>query len=251
MYHFNDLAQACKVLFGHDLNVDQQFLLSLSTAGLKQAYRKRALATHPDRFVHLGETVQAEYAHVFGQVSDAYQKLSRYLSLRSAGSRNHRIVTGPEAKFWKKTREHVWTPPGTGSTGGQRIYDPNKVPNWPVRTGEYLYFAGVVNWKTLISALVWQRHERETVGEIASRWGWLSEAEILALLSDRKRGERIGDILVRHRLVNPFQLAMLLKHQEKTQKPLGRFFIEQGFFSEPELERYLQDLRSHNTRWNP
>jgi hypothetical protein len=119
-----------------------------------------------------------------------------------------------------------------------------------VRTGEYLYFSGVVNWKTLIAALVWQRQQREALGEIARRWGWLSEAEVYSLLSERRRGERLGDILLRRGLVNSFQLNMLLRHQENSQKRLGRYFIEHNLFSENELIRYLEDLKRHNLRWD-
>jgi hypothetical protein len=247
MYPLEELVQACRVLFGPNLAVDQQFLISLENPALKRAYRKRALATHPDRFVHLGGNQPARHVQMFREVNEAYQKLTRYVGLRSNANRSHHIITEPELQFWRKSREKVWTPPTPEN--GERIYDPSRVPGWQVRTGEYLYFSGVVSWKALISSLVWQRNQREALGEIASRWGWLSEHEILALLADRKRGERVGDVLLRHGLVTPFQLAMLLRHQGKTQKPLGRYFIEQGHCSDFELLRYLDDLKNHNLRW--
>ncbi len=250
MYHLDDLQRACQVLFGRDLVVDQQFLLNLDNSHLKQAYRKRALATHPDRFADQAESVQAIHARQFREASEAYQKLTRHLALRSGANRNYGIFAGFDLRATKKAaRETVWTPPGT-KNGNSCIYDPTKVPRWPVRTGEYLYFSGVVNWKTLISALVWQRRQREALGEIARRWGWLSEAEVFSLLAQRKRGERLGDILLRRGLVNSFQLNMLLRHQEKSQKHLGRYFIEQDLFSESELIRYLEDLKRHNRQWD-
>lgn len=249
MYHFDDLQRACQILFGQDLVVDQQFLLDLDNSHLKQAYRKKALATHPDRFADQAESVQAMHARQFREASEAYQKLTRHLALRAGSNRNHGIFAGFDLRSTKKTRETVWTPPGP-KAGNGRIYDPNKVPHWSVRTGEYLYFSGVVNWKTLIAALVWQRQQREALGEIARRWGWLSEAEIYSLLAERKRGERLGEILLRRGLVNSFQLNMLLRHQENNQKRLGRYFIEHAVFSESELIRYLEDLRRHNLKWN-
>lgn len=248
MYHFDDLQRACQILFGQDLVVDQQFLLNLDNSHLKRAYRQRALATHPDRFADQAESVRAVYARQFREASEAYQKLTRHLALRSGATRKHGIFAGFDLRSVKKTRETVWTPPGAKAENG-RIYDPNKVPSWPVRTGEYLYYSGVVNWKTLISALVWQRQQREALGEIARRWGWLSENEVFSLLSERRKGERLGDILLRHGLINSFQLNMLLRHQEKSQKRLGRYFIENSLFSESELIRYLGDLRRHNSKW--
>jgi len=251
MYHHDDLQRACRILFGQDLVVDQQFLLNLDNSHVKQAFRKRALETHPDRFADQAESVQAFHARQFREASEAYQKLIRHLSLRSTADRNQAPFAGFDLRTAKKTRETVWTPPGT-KAGNGRIYDydPNKVPRWPVRTGEYLYFSGVVNWKTLISALVWQRQQREALGEIARRWGWLSESEVFSLLSERRTGERLGEILLRRGLVNSFQLNMLLRHQEKSQKRLGRYFIEHGLFSEPELIRYLEDLKLHNLKWD-
>jgi hypothetical protein len=43
---------------------------------------------------------------------------------------------------------------------------------------------------------------------------------------------------------------MLLRHQEKTQRPLGAFFVQNGLLSEPQLLDYLNDLRQHNTKWS-
>jgi hypothetical protein len=246
MYRLEELVQSCKVLFGPSLAVDQQFLISLDQPALKGAYRKKALATHPDRFLHLADNQQACQVHAFREVNEAYQKLTSYLGLRSGDNRRRRIVTEEEPRFRETGRERVWTPPDAENS---RIYDPSRVPAWRVKTGEYLYFSGVVNWKVLISSLVWQRNQREALGQIAARWGWLTDNQILALLNDRKLGERIGEVLLRHRLVNPFQLAMLLRHQERTQKPLGRYFVEQGHFSDLELLRYLEDLKKHNLRW--
>ncbi|MFB3905528.1 MAG: hypothetical protein ACE15E_18945 [Acidobacteriota bacterium] len=248
MYHFDDLRRACQVLFGGDLVVDQEFLLNLDNSHLKQAYRRKALATHPDRFADQADSVRAVYARQFREASEAYQKLARHLALRSGPVHSQGVTAGFDRPSGKKPRETVWTPPGA-KAGNGRIYDPSMVPHWSVRTGEYLYFSGVVNWKTLIAALVWQRHQREALGEIARRWGWLSENEVRILLAERKKGERLGDILLRRGLVNSFQLNMLLRHQETSQKRLGRYFIEHNLFSESELIRYLEDLKRHNLKW--
>ena len=244
MYQFNDLASACRALFGPELVVSEQFLSSLTSSAVKQAYRKRALATHPDRAAHLPKGAQAERTRLFREASDSYQKLCRYLNIKAGGARAHRIVTPSEAHFWKAAaRERTQSGRPTGTS---RVYAPDKAPHWPLRTGEFLYFSGIVDWRALIAALVWQRHQREALGEIASRWGWLSETDVLLLLCDRQSGERLGDILMRRQLISPFQLAMLLRHQANTQKPLGKYFIERGLFSEPDLACYLDDLRRHN-----
>ncbi|HXK60935.1 MAG TPA: DnaJ domain-containing protein [Acidobacteriota bacterium] len=232
MYHWDELRRACQVLFGSDLVIDQQFLLALDRAHLKKAYRQRALATHPDRLAGRGD------GRLFIEVNEAYQKLSRHLTQYSKASAIPNL----------RRPEPVYTSPDKDPEDG-RIYQPERVPCWPLRTGEYLYFSGVVSWQTLISALVWQRRQRLALGEIARRWGWLSEEELFSLLGERKNGERLGEILLRHGLINEFQLNMMLRHQQKNQKPLGRYFIEQNLFSELQLARYLEDLKRHNSKW--
>jgi len=261
MFRFDELTHACRLLFGEHLEVGQEFVLSLDHSELKRAYRKKALSTHPDRCAALGRHSQAQATARFQEVNLAYQTLNKYLSQRPVYSRKKPVMSADEGRSevrsWKRSSSgRVWTP-GEKQEEKQpretaqkvRVYSPDKVPNWKVRTGEFLYFAGVVSWKQLISALVWQKQQRLALGEIAKRWGWLSEFEVIELLNDRRCGERVGEILLRHGFISDFQLAMLLRHQEKTQKPLGGFFIENGLFSEPQLLRYLDDLRHHNQKW--
>ena len=44
-----DLFKACESLFGTDIDASVDFLRYLKPDGVKAAYRKRALETHPDR----------------------------------------------------------------------------------------------------------------------------------------------------------------------------------------------------------
>ena len=46
-----DLFNACESLFGTDIDVSVEFLRYLKPAGVKAAYRKKALETHPDRAI--------------------------------------------------------------------------------------------------------------------------------------------------------------------------------------------------------
>jgi len=257
MFRFEELSHACRLLFGEHMEIGQDFVLSLDHSALKKAYRTKALSTHPDRCAALGRQSQAQATARFQDVNLAYQTLSKYLNQRSGNGRPKPIFTAEEVRSWKRSASgRTWTPragqqdrrPPWETAQRVRVYAPDKVPNWQVRTGEFLYFAGVVSWNQLISALVWQKQQRLALGEIARRWGWLSEPEVMDLLNDRKRGERLGEILLRHGFISDFQLSMLLRHQEKTQKPLGRFFIQNGLFSEPQLLRYLDDLRHHNQK---
>ena len=44
-----DLFKACESLFGTEIDISIEFLRYLKPAGVKAAYRKKAMETHPDR----------------------------------------------------------------------------------------------------------------------------------------------------------------------------------------------------------
>jgi hypothetical protein len=122
------------------------------------------------------------------------------------------------------------------------------MPQRPLRFGEFLYFRRVITWQQLIQALVWQRRQRPRLGEIATRWRWLSPEEVDALLRAKAPGDRIGEALVRHGLITPFQLRVLLHQQRRLQLPIGRFFVDAGLLSVEALEQFLRHQDLHNLR---
>jgi hypothetical protein len=66
----SELIYACKVLFTHKTGFDFDFIRALDPYGLKLAYRKKALETHPDRSKALGRT-EEEMNGLFQEVSFA------------------------------------------------------------------------------------------------------------------------------------------------------------------------------------
>jgi preprotein translocase subunit Sec63 len=72
-----DLFKACESLFGMDIDVSVEFLRYLKPAGVKAAFRKKALETHPDRAIMLaGQTDSLE--NRFKEINLAYQLLTRH-----------------------------------------------------------------------------------------------------------------------------------------------------------------------------
>ena len=69
-----DLFNAYNVLFGSYSRISMDFLRYLQRSVLKEAYRQRALETHPDRSKVLGES-KTEMSERFIQVTLAYEKL--------------------------------------------------------------------------------------------------------------------------------------------------------------------------------
>jgi hypothetical protein len=74
-----ELCDACGILFGPEIEISLDLLRYLRLSGLKAAYRKKALETHPDRAKVLGEDEAKMNAH-FVKASLAYEKLSSVIN---------------------------------------------------------------------------------------------------------------------------------------------------------------------------
>ncbi len=252
MQGFDELLRDCRLLFGSEAVISQRFLESLQLPVLKTAFRRRALATHPDLFSGQAPSIQKYHAELFMGASEAYQRLAVYLSARrsrpgaAAGPRHSQPRATYAPRSWPGRDSHFRK---DSRRAGSKVYTPHSAPAWPLRTGEYLYYSKVISWKLLIAAIVWQRHQRARIGEIAQRWGWLSESDIRGILFSKYPGERLGEVLLRSAWITPFQLSTLLWHQRKLQRPIGRYFVEKGEISEISLQAYLTDLEEHNRKF--
>jgi hypothetical protein len=259
----SELIQAGAIIFGRQMIGDSQFLERLHLAELKQAYRQKSLQTHPDLFVHLGGAQQRTYTELFQEVREAYEKLCGYLKLRAQMTRvlystsenapnNNVKANGSEPPLQTEPSfgegRFIRNPKDLGASAS--FVDDFQLPPWRLRTGEFLFYRGMIPWRVLISAILWQSQQRERLGEIACRWRWLSDELLWDLLEDRLVGERVGGILLRHQIVTPFQLRMLLIHQRRQQPPIGTYFLENGFLSEDELRNSLQFLCERNHRFD-
>ncbi|MBF0520931.1 MAG: hypothetical protein HQK92_14560 [Nitrospirae bacterium] len=297
-----ELYDACRVLFGTEIKVDRNFLEYIQPSGVKSAYRKMALLTHPDRVAALGSDYLRNLNVDFRSVAEAYEKLSKYLKLRENGYQLRGIYASAAANYnsnsWQ-SRERAstsassgtssrfgstWQNKGSqfGSHGGSatssassekyswnakatgdrftlgsknsahfsnQTQHQSNLPRRVLRIGEYLYYSGLVSWKDLIAAIVWQTKQRHKVGEIASRWGWLSEDKIAELARARNKGEKIGEVLVRLKIITPFQCNMLLWQQQKSQKPIGEYFLQEHLLKDNDLSKYLKFLKDHNSNF--
>lgn len=82
-----ELFDSCRVLFGEELQVSRNFLEYMQRAGIKSAYRQKALATHPDILASQGEKAKEQSADLFRLVQQAYENLNTYLDARDNGFR--------------------------------------------------------------------------------------------------------------------------------------------------------------------
>jgi hypothetical protein len=246
---------AYRVLFPCDMELNGEMLRSVELPEVKKAYRRRALDTHPDRFAFRDDRLRKHCTERFIQVSEAYETLSWYLTLRDKGFEFRRNDAGRYGQS-RRTSPFERKEPKTAS----RFYSPGNeafrfsfwekgVPLRRLRFGEFLYYSRVIPWSFLIKALIWQKKHRPRIGEIAQRWRWFNESQIIGVLKERRPGELIGEALLRRRLISPFQLSVLLWQQKKIQKPIGEYFVHQRLLTGEQVWRYLQRQDAHNVRF--
>jgi len=241
----NELYQACQILFGSEVDVSREFLFYIQSSGIKSAYRKQALLTHPDRSLHLSERTSSSSSDLFIKTNEAYEKLREFIRKRDGG----RVVFIPSPPVSKETKprssvrkpsttEREHRPSGTYYRGA--------VPNRKLFFGQFLFYSGAIPWEALIKAIVWQRNQRPKLGDLAKTWGWLDDEDLDTVTAKRNVFEPIGMAAVRLNLLNEGQVKMLLSRQQKLQKPFGEFFLLNKYLTRVKLINLLHQFHKHN-----
>ena len=235
-----DLFKACESLFGTDIDVSVEFLRYLKPAGVRAAYRKKAMETHPDRAAVLDG--QADFmADRFKEISLAYRLLSEFLaapekySLDEQGALYRRRRTRPAA------RADAAAPPA------EPLYT-GRIPARRLLFGQYLYYAGRISLSALVKAVVWQRLQRPSVGAIAVSWGWMEGSHIMDILRSRRYGEKFGDCALRCGYLSRPQIMHLLDKQRKVQPRIGRYFVEQNIMPSNQIFQCIVAMQIHNNK---
>lgn len=229
---------ACRTLFGSDVNISRDFLRYLQPSGAKSAFRKIAKETHPDFFADAHPEVLQRQNDVFRRVLQAYELLNTFFRKRDDGlwMPSDRFSTSDLRK--QAQRE---------SARKERFYT-GSVPHRPLEIGIYLYYRGAITYRALIDALVWQRGQRPSIGDIAKRWKWMDDKDILAILSLRGKPLRFGEKAIELGILTPFHIKAILWYQRSQQERLGQYFVKRGYVSATDLERIARELHHHNFR---
>lgn len=236
-----ELFDACLVLFGPETTVSEEYLKYLRPAGLKSAYRKIALETHPDRARALGKR-PSELNTRFTEVSLAYRKLNA--AIKDDGIMlvdpppEYRAAKKPSAPPKKKKRPR--THPDHFFSG--------TMPQRHLLFGQFLFYSGIVSWKTYIRALLWQRRQRPLLGQIAMDWGLLTLQDIREILSARQLGEKFGESAVRQGYLKAYNLLALLGKQRRLQSRFGEYFLQNGWFTKEQIEAFCKMQQHHNRK---
>lgn len=243
------LKQACLILFGPDVHPGPEFLSYLQPEGLKAAFRSKALSTHPDRAEVMGQD-REQLNEQFIKVVWAYEQIKTALVNPSAGSRRSKYRRPVKSRPASRPSP----PPKTQPEPPQRDFrdEPRYFQGEPplkvLRIGEFLYYSGIVSWQNFMAALNWQKRQRPSFGEIAMEWNLLSQDDVVAIMADRNFAEPFGEAAIRKGLLNRFWVRAILLRQAKMQPRLGRYFVETGLLSRPQLGRELERLKIHNRR---
>ncbi|MFA7060818.1 MAG: DnaJ domain-containing protein [Pedobacter sp.] len=226
------LIDACRILFGSDVEVTREFLYYLQPEGVRNAYRKQARQCHPD-VLEAGSS-QTSHTELFRRSVEAYEVLNSFMRdrkaiipLRVAGT----LTSVPMRKVERAHNEHYYNGP---------------FPTIELKTGLYLYYSGAVSYQALVRSLLWQRSLRPPLGEFACSWGWIDQETVSVILRATHLVCPFGERALKLGLLSQSQLNILLLHQRFVQKPLGRYFVQNSLFSESELLRHLRELARHN-----
>ena len=238
------LLHHCSVLFGDHLELSDDFLHYVQLSGIKCAFRRRVKETHPDLAAGRGERVGECSLEEFFAVRRSYETLSSFIAARIDRHQPAAAAT-PSCRPWQRAAAEWPAEPETGPPPLAGL------PGRQLRLGDFLYHLGLVSWKEIIDALVWQKASRPRLGELGCRFGWLHKDDIGAIFQARHPGQLFGDTAVRLGILAGRQRDSLLFHQKIRQPKLGGFFIQNGQLSEVEMTRCITLMRRHNSLHAP
>lgn len=234
----SELFDACGVLFGPEVEVSIEFLKYLQPSGIKDAYRRQAFKTHPDRATALGQDEEF--------LNDRFKTLTQaYERLIAAVKGDGRVLMQQLKPGSPKRRSGNRKTPDP-CPGNDHFYsDKGFVPKRKLLFGQYLYYSRYISWNTLIEIIVQQRRDRPLIGQVAVNWGLIDSDQLKYILANRKISEKFGDYAVRNGFFTQRNLLALLYKQKKLQRPIGHYLLKYGF-SPVVLERLVKKQKKHN-----
>jgi len=254
---------ACRLLFGAEVLVSRDFLDYVQLSGLKSAFRRRALETHPDNDRKVASACDPTE---FYQVREAYATLLDFLRRRDglpadndrpcqsstesappAESGTPRSDAEQDSPFYIKIRPIVLSPlaRGQAATSIDRFHQ-GPLPNRPLLFGHFLYYSGLTTWRTITRILLWQKQGRPRCGELGSRFGMLSSENVALILHNKSPHTLFGEAALALGLLNQGQVHALLRQQLRLQKKFGAILLEKQLVDEQELRSLLHLFRLHN-----
>ena len=266
-----ELFRSCEILFGSELHISGEFLDYLEVSGVKTAFRKRALETHPDRHAGKDPNRQRENTALFSSVCDAYENLLVFLREKETlqqpeGGRRTSATTATAPFRCRSTAEpaHSRQRPGPtpkrpikpiipagesyrdGSCSNTERYYVGTIPERRLLFGHFLYYSGLANWRTIARVLTWQRIERPRIGELGRRFGMFDQEDISTIMHCKKPFTPFGQTARMLGLLSEQQLRVLIFQQKRLQKKFGAILLEKNLLKDYELQELLYLFECHN-----
>lgn len=251
----HELFTSCRILFGAELQCSREFLDYLQISGVKSAFRRRAMETHPDRLSANKHTGTALDECSFHLVRAAYENLLGFLRDKE----NHYAPPWAEHDRFRHTPSHdndhfrpirpIILPEEVSSRSGcitTEHYYHGDLPERVLLFGHFLYYSGLANWRTVARILTWQRTERPRLGELGIRHGLLDHRDIALILRRRRPPLTFGQTARSLGLLDEEQLQLLLTRQLRLHKKFGTILLEKKLLKDYELQELLQRFRGHN-----
>jgi hypothetical protein len=109
------------------------------------------------------------------------------------------------------------------------------------RFGELLVEEGLITAVQLSEALRLQAALRSylPLGQILLNQGWLTRAQLTAVLKRHRKSARLGELLVRAGRITPDQLRTALARQTQMRRPLGSTLMMLGYLTEEAMREAL------------
>jgi len=242
MVREKEIFAACRMLFGPDIHLSHEFLDYLQASGARSAYRRRAKELHPDLVTDADEMVRKEHTRLFRQLAEAFDLVTGFLESRAVPPGTSATVKSAPGRQRPQSQEKF------NQRKDRSGYFRGGVPARPMQIGLFLYYSGAISYRELMEALLWQRRQRPSIGNIARHWGWLTTDDVHDILRGNPFG-RFGDRAVAMELLTPIRVKALLNFQRCRQQRLGNFFLERRILTAATLERLAAELAEHNRRF--
>lgn len=246
----NELVRACRILFGPETAISRDFFVRLQPSGISKAFKKKALAVHPDRLITANEEAKKKGIELFIEAQWARERLILFCKSRDSARQCRSKgawspATAAHGHAAHPCRDRRYT---DGRIHSDRLYA-GVLPQRSLLFGEFLYYSGIISWKTFIEAIVWQRRQRPRFGTIALQWRYLTEREIGTILVARQFSESMGEAALRMGLLSPLQVNTILYYQRLLQRRIGEYFVEHGCLTSERVETLLRKCKRHNARF--
>ncbi len=238
--------RACQTLFGEHVDICRDFLYYVQPSGVKSAYRKKAKENHPDLFAAHSPYIQQKQTALFREILRAYDVLTLFFKQREEGAWNPGPRTPRPRRRNQEDRKARPSTETASSRTGDKTYYRGNVPFRTLQIGQYLYYRGKISFGGLIKALVWQRKQRPSLGDIAQQWGFLDADGVDRIFKACGRPRLFVEKAVELGLLTIFQVNTILLYQRSQQDRLGKYFVLNNTLSAGELDRLARECKEHN-----